>query len=113
LDAFADDFATGGRSQLTQLGHQFAHIRAIRAVAGLKLDADEKNPFGPRISGFEERFQSSEQNSTTMSLWTNSFSSFEKRWVKLLLACENPQFHSPESQRLALDFLTLHLKNDQ
>ena len=26
---------------------------------------------------------------------------------------EDPQFRSPSNQRLILDFLTLHLKNDQ
>ena len=54
LQAVADDFAAGGRGQFTEFGERIARIRM---VAGFEFDADEENPFGPCVSGFDERFQ--------------------------------------------------------
>ena len=54
LKTVADDLAAGGRGQFTEFGERIARVRA---AARFEFDADEENPFGPCVSGFDERFQ--------------------------------------------------------
>ena len=54
LQAVADDFAAGGGGQFAEFGERIARVRV---VAGFEFDADEEDPFRPRFSGFDERFQ--------------------------------------------------------
>jgi hypothetical protein len=54
LNSVADNFRAGGLREFGKFREQFAHVRA---VARFDFRADEKNPFGSRISGFDECFQ--------------------------------------------------------
>ena len=55
LPAVAHDFAARRCGQFTKFGERIAHVRM---VARFEFDADEEDPFRPRFSGFNERFQS-------------------------------------------------------
>ena len=54
LQAVADDFAAGGGGQFAEFGERIARVRM---VARFEFDADEEDPFRPRVSGFNEGFQ--------------------------------------------------------
>ena len=52
--AVTDNFATGGHRKFAEFGQR---IVRVRMVARFEFNADEEDPFGPRFSGFDERFQ--------------------------------------------------------
>ena len=54
LQAVADDFTAGGHREFTKFGERVARIHVI---ARFKFDTNEKNPFRPLLSGFDEGFQ--------------------------------------------------------
>jgi hypothetical protein len=51
LDAGVNDLAAGGRGQLAKFGERIAEGRAVVVLA---FDADEEDPFRPRVSVFDE-----------------------------------------------------------
>ena len=54
LETVADDVAAGGRGQFDEFGERIARVRA---AARFEFGADEEDPFGPCVSGFNECFQ--------------------------------------------------------
>ena len=54
LHPVADDFAAGGGGQFAEFGERVARVHA---VARFEFDANEEDPFRPRFSGFDKRFQ--------------------------------------------------------
>ncbi len=54
LDSGVNDLAAGGLGQFAQFGERIAKGSAVMVLA---FNADEEDPFRPRVSVFNERFQ--------------------------------------------------------
>jgi hypothetical protein len=54
LRAIAHDYSAGSRREFPEFGKRITYGDG---VAGFQFDADEKDPFRPRVSGFDECLQ--------------------------------------------------------